>query len=76
MRTSIVTVALLLGLSAPSFAYIEAPMTLGDVITQSNMITILRQERRQVEEPDCVRQVEDIRAKFRRRLPAMLSPGN
>ena len=34
--------AIILGSSYPAFAYIEAPMTLGDVVNQSNMITIMR----------------------------------
>jgi hypothetical protein len=58
-------VALLLGSSAPAFAYIEAPMTLGDVINQSNMITILRVK--SVDKPKNMivyDKVEDIRGKF------------
>lgn len=55
----------LLAVASPSGAYIEAPMTLGDVINQSNMITILR-----VKAVDKAKnlvvyeKVEDIRGKF------------
>ena len=51
--------------AATSHAYIEAPMTLGDVINQSNMITILRVK--SVDKPKNMivyDKVEDIRGKF------------
>jgi FG-GAP-like repeat len=65
MRTRSITLIALLATAATSRAYIEAPMTLGDVITQSNMITILR-----VKSVDKAKnmivyeKVEDIRGKF------------
>ena len=57
-------VALLFGV-APAHAYIEAPMTLGDVVNQSNMITMLRVLR--VDKPNKLvfyEKVEDIKGKF------------
>ncbi len=51
--------------AAPSRAYIEAPMTLADVINQSNMITILRVKSVDKAKKMIVyEKVEDIRGKF------------
>lgn len=59
-------VCVLAGLSAqPGWAYIEAPMTLGDVVNQSNMITVLRVLR--VDKPNKLivyEKVEDVKGKF------------
>src|SRR5215213_11072296 len=69
MRTPIasrlITLVVLLAAATPASAYIEAGMTLGDVINQSNMITVLR-----VKSVDKARnlivfdKVEDIKGKF------------
>jgi hypothetical protein len=65
MRTTFIAVALVLAVTAPSRAYIEAPMTIGDVITQSNMITILRVKSVDKSKNLVVyEKVEDIRGKF------------
>lgn len=55
----------LVGVASPAYAYIEAPMTLGDVINQSNMITVLRVAR--VDKPNKLivyEKVEDVKGKF------------
>src|SRR5262245_35842683 len=65
MTRRLLPLGLLLAVSAPAPAYIEAPMTLGDVINQSNMITILRVK--SVDKPKSMivyDKVEDIRGKF------------
>src|SRR5205085_2515157 len=58
-------VVLLLAVASESRAYIEAPMTIGDVITQSNMITVLRvQKVDKAKNLIVYEKVEDIRGKF------------
>jgi hypothetical protein len=65
MRIRLLVLLLALTTATPSFAYIEAPMTLGDVITQSNMITILRVKSVDKSKNLIVYdKVEDIRGKF------------
>jgi hypothetical protein len=65
MSSRLLTLGILLMVGAPVRAYIEAPMTLGDVINQSNMITILR-----VKSVDKAKnlivydRVEDVKGKF------------
>src|SRR5688500_5849712 len=65
MRVPLLSLIGMLILSLPARAYIEAPMTLGDVIHQSNLITVLR-----VKSVDKARnlivydRVEDLKGKF------------
>jgi FG-GAP-like repeat len=42
MSSRLISLGLLLAVAAPAHAYINAALTLGDVINQSNMITVLR----------------------------------
>jgi hypothetical protein len=61
----LLTVAMWLAAISPASAYIEAPMSLGDVINQSNMITILRVKSVDKSKSLIVYdKVEDIRGKF------------
>ena len=65
MRKAIITLGPLLALVAPARAYIEAPMTLADVINQSSQITILRVKAVDKSKNMIVyEKVEDIRGKF------------
>src|SRR3954469_3652810 len=65
MTRRIVPLALLLAVAAPARAYIEAPMTLADVINQSRQITILRVKAVDKSKNMIVyEKVEDIRGKF------------
>jgi hypothetical protein len=60
-----IAAAVLFAFASPARAYIEAPMTIGDVITQSNMITILRVQKVDKSKNLIVyEKVEDIRGKF------------
>ncbi len=59
------SLAITIPFASPAFAYIEAPMTLGDVANQSNMITIIRVKA--VNKPKNLiifDKVEDIKGKF------------
>ncbi|HEX3148845.1 MAG TPA: VCBS repeat-containing protein [Gemmataceae bacterium] len=57
--------AVLLAAASPTWAYIEAPMTLADVINQSTQITILRVTRVDKSKSLIVyEKVEDIKGKF------------
>ena len=61
----LLAIAILIASNSPAFAYIEAPMTLGDVVNQSNMITIMRVKA--VDKPKNLiifDKVEDIKGKF------------
>jgi hypothetical protein len=65
MTRRLLAMLVLLGVASPSGAYIEAPMTLADVIHQSAQITILRVVR--VDKPKSLivyEKVEDIKGKF------------
>jgi hypothetical protein len=65
MTRRLLAVVILLAAASPSWAYIEAPMTLADVINQSAQITILRVVR--VDKPKNLivyEKVEDIKGKF------------
>ena len=64
MTRRLTPLALLLAAS-PAWAYIEAPMTLGDVVNQSNMITVLRVKAVDKSKNLIVYdKVEDIKGKF------------
>jgi len=65
MTRRLLALVTLLAAASPSWAYIEAPMTLADVIHQSAQITILRVVR--VDKPKSLivyEKVEDIKGKF------------
>ena len=63
--TRLFPLSALLALAAPAPAYIEAPMTLADVINQSAQITILRVTRVDKSKNLIVyEKVEDIKGKF------------
>jgi hypothetical protein len=65
MTRRLIAVVIVLTAVSPSWAYIEAPMTLADVINQSAQITILRVVR--VDKPKNLivyEKVEDIKGKF------------
>src|SRR6478672_6745673 len=65
MTRRLLPLGLLLTLAAPAWAYIEAPMTLADVINQSAQITILRVTRVDKSKNLIVyEKVEDIKGKF------------
>lgn len=67
MRATVTLVGLMviLGTARPARAYIEAPMSFGDVVNQSNMITLLRVTRVDKANKLIVyEKVEDIRGKF------------
>ena len=65
MTRRLAPLALVLALVAPARAYIEAPMTLADVINQSSQITILRVKAVDKSKSMIVyEKVEDIKGKF------------
>src|SRR5262245_66188275 len=65
MRLVLLTLALLLAAVTPARAYIEAPMTLADVINQSAIITILRVKSVDKSKNLIVyEKVEDIKGKY------------
>jgi len=65
MTHRLVPLALVLAAAAPARAYIEAPMTLADVINQSSQITILRVKAVDKSKSMIVyERVEDIKGKF------------
>jgi hypothetical protein len=65
MHTRLASLSLLAFAASPAFAYIEAPMTLGDVVNQSNMITIMRVKSVEKSKNLIIfDKVEDIKGKF------------
>ena len=65
MNRRLIALAIIAVAASPSWAYIEAPMTLADVINQSAQITILRVTRMDKSKSLVVyERVEDIKGKF------------
>jgi FG-GAP-like repeat len=65
MIRRVLALAILVAAASPSWAYIEAPMTLADVINQSTQITILRVTKVDKSKNMIVyEKVEDVKGKF------------